>query len=84
MRQAFQAIDPAITDATFLRTFQSSGHYLLDLCPEPVDRLDALSRREEGRKGEQSHPKPSTNFTRPSSPLSFVPSSPTFGPPFLP
>jgi hypothetical protein len=54
MGEAFKAVDPSITDATFLRTFQSSGHYLVDLCPEPVDRLDAKSRRAECRKGEES------------------------------
>lgn len=54
MREAFQAVDPSITDATFLRTFQSSGHYLVDLCSEPVDRLDAKSRRAECRGAEES------------------------------
>ena len=54
MREAFQAVDPSITDATFLRSFQSSGHYLVDLCPEPVDRLDTKSRRAESRKAEAS------------------------------
>jgi hypothetical protein len=54
MREAFQAVDPSITDANFLSTFQSSGHYLVDLCPEPVDRLDAKSRRAECRSAEQS------------------------------
>ncbi len=54
MREAFQAVDPSITDATFLRTFQSSGHYLVDLCREPVDQLDAKSRRAACRRGEES------------------------------
>ena len=54
MREAFQAVDPSITDATFLGTFQASGHYLIDLCLEPVDRLDAKSRRAECRRGEES------------------------------
>ncbi len=54
MREAFQTVDPSITDATFLRKFQSSGHYLVDLCPEPVDRLDAKSRAAECSKGEES------------------------------
>jgi len=54
LREAFQAVDPSIADATFLRTFQSSGHYLVDLCAEPVDRLDAKSRRAECRRGEES------------------------------
>jgi hypothetical protein len=54
MRDAFQAVDPSITDATFLRTFQSSGYYLVDLCPEPVDRLDAKARRAACRSAEPS------------------------------
>jgi hypothetical protein len=54
MREAFQAVDPSITDAAFLRTFQASGHYLVDLCAEPVDRLDANARRAECRRGEES------------------------------
>jgi hypothetical protein len=45
MREAFQIIDPAITDDNFLAAFQSYGCYLIDLCPTPVDRLDLQSRR---------------------------------------
>ena len=30
-------------DGTFLAAFQSAGCYLVDLCAEPVDRLDRIS-----------------------------------------
>ena len=42
---AFHAVDPAIKDADFLARFQASGCYLIDLCPEPADRLDPAARR---------------------------------------
>jgi hypothetical protein len=45
MRGAFQAIAPPISDENFLDAFRSAGCYLVDLCPEPVDDLDAKSRR---------------------------------------
>jgi hypothetical protein len=45
MRDAFRVIDPSITDDNFLSVFQSSGCYLIDLCPAPVDQLDSQSRR---------------------------------------
>ncbi len=45
MREAFQSVDASITDATFLTAFQGLGCYLFDLCPEPVDRLGAVARR---------------------------------------
>jgi hypothetical protein len=45
MRDAFRAIDPSITDETFLSAFQRSGCYLVDACPHPVDQLDSRSRR---------------------------------------
>jgi len=45
IRDAFRAADPSITDETFLPIFQSSGCYLIDLCPRPVDHLDRQSRR---------------------------------------
>jgi hypothetical protein len=45
IRDAFRAIDPSITDETFLPIFQRSGCYLIDLCPQPVDHLDGQSRR---------------------------------------
>jgi hypothetical protein len=45
IREAFLAIEPSITDESFLSVFQESGCYLIDLCPRPVDHLDARSRR---------------------------------------
>lgn len=45
MRDAFQSADAAITDATFLRTFQALGFYLVDLCTRPVDKLNPQARR---------------------------------------
>jgi hypothetical protein len=45
MREAFQEVDPAIADSTFLAAFQEVGCYLFDLCPEPVYRLGAAARR---------------------------------------
>jgi hypothetical protein len=44
-REAFQAADASISDAVFLQTFRDSGCYLVNLCAEPVDRLEAKSRR---------------------------------------
>ena len=44
-RAAFQLIDPSIADADFLRVFQASGCYLVDLCGRPVDQLPPASRR---------------------------------------
>ena len=46
IRDAFRVVDPSFTDEAFLPVFQSSGCYLIDLCPDPVDRLDRQSRRE--------------------------------------
>jgi hypothetical protein len=45
MRDAFQTIDPCLTDENFLAAFQQAGCYLIDACPHPVDRLDPRSRR---------------------------------------
>ena len=52
IREAFQMIDPSITDPTFLTVFQESGCYLFDLCPQPVDRLLATARRDACRLAE--------------------------------
>jgi uracil-DNA glycosylase len=45
MRDAFRALDPSISDDNFLSVFRNSGCYLIDVCPYPVDQLDAQSRR---------------------------------------
>lgn len=53
-RDAFRVVEPTITDTNFLATFQASGCYLVDLCPEPVDDLDPRSRRAACRASEAS------------------------------
>jgi hypothetical protein len=45
MRDTFKIVDPSIHDEDFLGAFQALGCYLIDLCPDPVDRLDSKSRR---------------------------------------
>lgn len=52
IRDVFITVYPAITDETFLQIFQSSGCYLIDTCGEPVDHLDARSRRAACAAGE--------------------------------
>lgn len=54
MRDTFRLVIPAIDDRNFLATFQAAGCYLIDLCLEPVDRLDAKARRIACRDGERS------------------------------
>jgi hypothetical protein len=54
MRDAFRSIDPLIRDEDFLAVFQSSGCYLIDLCPTAVDDLDSKSRRDVCRASEGS------------------------------
>lgn len=53
MRDAFRAVDPQINDENFLSFFRASGCYLTDLCPMPVDQLDAKTRRRARVAGEQ-------------------------------
>jgi len=45
MRDAFLAADPLLTRDRFLAAFRESGCYLIDTCIDPVDHLDARSRR---------------------------------------
>lgn len=52
IRDAFRAVNPSISDASFLPLFQAAGCYLLDVCPHPVDHLDKQSRREACRANE--------------------------------
>ncbi len=52
MRDAFRTVDPSIRDEAFLVAFQAWGCYLVDLCADPVDRLDTKSRRAACRAGE--------------------------------
>ena len=44
MREAFTAADPRFDSPDFLAAFRDSGCYLIDLCPDPVDRLPASER----------------------------------------
>jgi hypothetical protein len=52
--QAFQQDDPSISTQTFLKVFQTTGCYLIDLCAEPVDRMDTAARKQACRLGEPS------------------------------
>ncbi len=54
MREVFRMVDSSLADEEFLTLFQSSGCYLIDLCPEPVDRLEPASRRNACRAAEPS------------------------------
>jgi hypothetical protein len=54
MREAFQTADASISDENFLAAFQASGCYLVDLCADPVDRLDPKSRGAARVAGEES------------------------------
>lgn len=53
MFQVFAGVDPDINRETFLEGFQRRGCYLVDLCPNPVDRMTSAQRRSECRDGEQ-------------------------------
>jgi hypothetical protein len=53
MREAFQLADASIDDENFLAAFQASGCYLVDLCGDPVDRLDTKARRAACATGEE-------------------------------
>jgi len=54
MRDAFQCVEPMIDEDKFLGVFKAAGCYLTDLCPEPVDHLDAESRKAARHAGEAS------------------------------
>ena len=54
MLAAFQQADLSISEESFLDTFQASGCYLIDLCPEPVDHLPPAARRAACRASERS------------------------------
>jgi hypothetical protein len=54
MLGAFRLAGAAIDGESFLKMFQDSGCYLVDLCPGPVDDLDPASRRKLCRAGEAS------------------------------
>src|SRR5262245_35451556 len=54
MLAAFRQADPAINDENFLARFEAMGCYLIDLCPDPVDRLDSKARETARRASEAS------------------------------
>lgn len=45
VREAFGVAHPEWGDEEFLWHFQGAGCYLIDLCREPVDRMDPAARR---------------------------------------
>ncbi len=53
MREAFQAAGEVEDDGAFLGFFQATGHYFVDLCVEPVDKLETAARRARCREGEE-------------------------------
>jgi len=52
IRDVFQAADPSINDDTFLVRFREYGCYLIDACPDPVDKLEPKARRAACIEGE--------------------------------
>lgn len=54
MRNLFEAADPSVSDENFLQKFQECGCYLVDLCGEPADKLEANARRAAHVAGERS------------------------------
>jgi len=52
MRDTFRSVDASVDDENFLDVFQSSGCYLIDLSPEPVDHLEAIPRKAVCRNSE--------------------------------
>jgi hypothetical protein len=54
VRDVFAAVNPSVNDENFLKVFQASGCYLVDLCSQPVDRMAAPLRRTTCRASEHS------------------------------
>jgi hypothetical protein len=52
VRDAFITAFPGLAGDNFLNSFRSLGCYLVDLCAEPVDRLERKPRRDACVKGE--------------------------------
>ncbi len=44
IRKAFISAIPSLEEGEFLKHFEQLGCYLVDLCPNPVDRLDGRDR----------------------------------------
>jgi hypothetical protein len=53
MRKLFEKADPSVSDENFLQKFQACGCYLVDLCGEPVDKLEPKARRAAHAAGER-------------------------------
>jgi hypothetical protein len=45
LRDAFHLVDESVADENFLAVFQTAGCYLVDLCRQPVDRMEPEARR---------------------------------------
>jgi len=54
MRDLFEMADSRVSDENFLQKFQGCGCYLVDLCGEPVDKLERNARRAAHVAGERS------------------------------
>lgn len=52
--ETFRRVDSSLDHANFLTLFARARCYLVDLCPEPVDRLAPAPRRAACRAGEAS------------------------------
>jgi hypothetical protein len=52
IRGAFVTALPGLQEDDFLESFQTLNCYLVDLCGRPVDRLDALQRKQACTEGE--------------------------------
>lgn len=52
LRDAFHLADNSITDENFLAVFQQAGCYLVDVCRQPVDRLEPVARQKACLAGE--------------------------------
>ncbi|MEQ1907761.1 MAG: hypothetical protein ABMA15_03015 [Vicinamibacterales bacterium] len=69
--ETFHSVDSSLDRTNFLSLFAAAGCYLVDLCPEPVDRLDAAPRRAACRAGEARLAKTIARF-QPSAIVSVV------------
>ena len=52
IREAFSKAFPNLSEQNFLKSFRDLGCYLIDLCEQPVDRLQPKARRKAHLKGE--------------------------------
>jgi hypothetical protein len=52
IREAFAKASPNLREVNFLKSFRDLGCYLVDLCEQPVDRLQPKARRQAHVNGE--------------------------------